>query len=52
MWPDWLRSAFRSSFAYYSPMGGERQSTTRRRPAGEICCARKILSLPQRKFIQ
>lgn len=29
-------------FAYYSPMGGERQSTTRQRLAGEICCTCKV----------
>jgi hypothetical protein len=31
--------AFHISFAYYSPIGGERASTTRMRLAGKICCA-------------
>jgi hypothetical protein len=33
--------AFHRSFAYYSPMGGERGTTTIKRLAGEICCACK-----------
>src|ERR1039457_5684346 len=33
------------TFAYYSPMGGERASTTRMRLSGQICCACKV-SLP------
>jgi hypothetical protein len=32
-------------FAYYSPMGGERASTTRMRLSDQICCACKV-SLP------
>ena len=33
--------AFHRIFAYYSPMGGERGTTTTKRLAGEICCACK-----------
>lgn len=33
---------FLSSFAYYSPMGGERSSTTRMRESGRICCSCKV----------
>jgi hypothetical protein len=32
----------RSVFAYYSPMGGERASTTRMRESGRICCSCKV----------
>lgn len=35
-------TAFHNIFAYYSPMSGERHSTTRQRLAGEICCACKV----------
>ena len=38
---------FHSVFAYYSPMGGERQSTTRMRLAGQICCACKVRLQPE-----
>jgi hypothetical protein len=34
-------------FAYYSPMGGERASTTRRRLAGEACCVCKVSLTPE-----
>src|SRR5438105_8284620 len=37
-----MTAFFHRSFAYYSPMGGERQSTSRMRLAGEICCACKV----------
>ena len=33
---------FRLIFAYYSPMGGERSSTTRMRESGRICCSCKM----------
>jgi hypothetical protein len=32
------RHGFHNTFAYYSPMGGERGSTTRQRMSGKICC--------------
>jgi len=35
-------SLLHSHFAYYSPMSGERQSTTRMRLVGQICCACKV----------
>ena len=34
-----------TSFAYHSPMGSERASTTRMRLSGQICCVCKV-SLP------
>jgi hypothetical protein len=39
-------------FAYYSPMGGERASTTRMRLSGRICCACKIPLAPDPKHLQ
>jgi hypothetical protein len=30
--------AIHNTFAYYSPMGGERGSTARQRMSGKICC--------------
>ncbi len=33
---------FHTTFAYYSPMGGERGTTARMRLAGKICCNCKV----------
>ena len=40
-----------TGFAYYSPMGGERASTSRMRLSGQICCACKnpLAPLPNQK---
>jgi DNA-binding winged helix-turn-helix (wHTH) protein len=38
---------FHTSFAYYSPMGGERAATARMRINGEICCScKRFLPMP------
>ena len=43
----------RQVFAYSSPVGGERASTTRRRLAGKICCRCGIsLTWPARPFAE
>ncbi len=37
-WVQSFRQPFHSIFAYHSPMGTERASTTRQRETGVICC--------------